>query len=330
MAAGNTLPIGTLIGEYKVEAVIGSGGFGVTYRARDIRLDAPVAVKEYYPVSMAVRNKDYSVEERPGNVKGGYNWGLEKFMNEASTLASLRHANIVGVNRLFRANGTAYMILDFIDGPTLKSWLKDLDRRPSQDELDALLLPTLDALRTVHAQGLLHRDIAPKNIMVARQLTPILIDFGAARQLVAQKSQTFAALLTPGYAPFEQYVATGQSQGPWTDIYSLGATMYECIMGIVPPEAPERTLEDRCTPVSQALAGHYRPEFLDAIDWALSPLPKDRPQHVDDWLEGGLWPSEHLQPLSDSRSGPLARNQSSNDTTESVWSSMSQWFNNKR
>ncbi|MEM1371084.1 MAG: serine/threonine-protein kinase [Pseudomonadota bacterium] len=288
MSAGNTLPIGTLIGEYRVEAVIGSGGFGVTYLARDSRLDAPVAVKEYYPVSMAVRGKDYSVRERPGNVKGGYAWGLEKFTNEASMLASLRHPNIVGVNRLFRANGTAYMILDYIDGPNLKVWLSGRESRPDQDDLDALLLPLLEALRTVHAQHLLHRDIAPKNIMISDGFIPVLIDFGAARQLIAQKSQTFAALLTPGYAPFEQYVATGQTQGPWTDIYSLGATVYECITGELPPEAPERTLSDRYKPAARVAAGYYRPDFLLALDWALSPLPKDRPQSVDEWLAGGL------------------------------------------
>ncbi|MEO1543674.1 MAG: serine/threonine-protein kinase [Pseudomonadota bacterium] len=321
MAAGNTLPIGTLIGEYKVESVIGSGGFGVTYRAHDVRLDALVAVKEYYPVSMAVRNKNYSVEERPGNVKGGYTWGLEKFMNEASMLASLRHPNIVGVNRLFRANGTAYMILDFIDGPNLKAWLKSLGRKPTQEELDCVLLPTISALRTVHEQGLLHRDIAPKNIMVADQLTPILIDFGAARQQVAQKSQTFAALLTPGYAPFEQYVATGQSQGPWTDIYSLGASMYECIVGKVPPEAPERTLNDRCRPVTEVGAGYYRPEFLEAIDWALQPLPKDRPQSVDEWLEGGLSLVDHSQPRFQTNT-PVSQ-------PESVWASVMQWFSKR-
>lgn len=318
MAQANSLPIGTLIGEYKVDAVIGSGGFGVTYRARDVRLDAFVAVKEYFPVSMAVRRPDFSVEERPGNVKGGYNWGLDKFMNEASMLASLRHPNIVGVNRLFRANGTAYMILDYIDGPNLKSWLKRIGRKPTQDELDHILLPTISALSAVHQKGLLHRDIAPKNIMVASPLVPVLIDFGAARQLVAQKSQTFAALLTPGYAPFEQYVATGQSQGPWTDIYSLGATLYECISGEVPPEAPERTLSDRCVPASEIGRGAYRPDFLQALDWALAPLPKDRPQSVDQWLAGGLGYHHDTGDHDHGLAGERA--------TESVWSSMSQWF----
>jgi len=321
MASTNSLPIGTLIGEYKVEKLIGSGGFGVTYCARDVRLDALVAVKEYFPVSMAVRKPDYSVEERPGNVKGGYAWGLEKFMNEASTLASLRHANIVGVNRLFKANGTAYMILDFIDGPKLKSWLKNLGRRPSQEELDRLLPPIIAALNTVHQNGLLHRDIAPKNIMIGRPLIPILIDFGAARQLVAQKSQTFAALLTPGYAPFEQYVATGQSQGPWTDIYSLGATIYECIAGRVPPEAPERTLNDRHIPARVVGEGAFRPEFLDALDWALQPLPKDRPQTVGEWMEGGICSSYGR---SQSRMGGPTGARS--EPGEGVWSSMSQWF----
>jgi len=279
----HALPIGTGLGEYRIEAVLGSGGFGITYRAFDTRLDTPVAVKEYFPASLAYRIGSASVGSRPDGTAGGYDWGMEKFLHEATALARLQHSNIVGVRRLFRANNTAYMVLDFVEGPSLKEWRKALRRKPEQAELDQLLIPLLNALELVHRKGLLHRDIAPKNVMIAAPLIPILIDFGAARQLVAAHSQTFAALLTPGYAPFEQYVASNRNQGPWTDIYALSASVYELISGQLPPEAPERAAEDKYTPAVELGRRHYRQEFLQAIDWGLRPMPKERPQSVADW-----------------------------------------------
>ena len=208
---------------------------------------------------------------------------MEKFLHEATSLARLQHPNIVGVRQLFKANNTAYMVLDYIEGPSLKDWHRAHRGKPDQAELDQLLIPLLSALELVHRKGLLHRDIAPKNIMIGNPFTPIMIDFGAARQLVAQHSHTFAALLTPGYAPFEQYVATGKNQGPWTDIYALAASVYELMTGKPPPEAPERADMDKCVPASEVARGRYRPDFLAAIDWGLRPLPKERPQSVTDW-----------------------------------------------
>lgn len=283
MSDPNALPIGTCLGEYRIEAVLGSGGFGITYRALDTRLDTHVALKEYFPASLAYRVDRTTVASRPDGTAGGYEWGLDKFLNEATSLARLQHVNIVGVRRLFKANNTAYMVLDYIDGPSLKDWLKSSKSKPSQAELDKLLIPLLNALELVHRTGLLHRDIAPKNIMVAPPFTPIMIDFGAARQLVAQHSHTFAALLTPGYAPFEQYVANAKDQGAWTDIYALSASVYEMISGKTPPEAPERAAVDRCIPLSEVGKGRYRPEFLAAIDWGLRPMPRERPQNVPEW-----------------------------------------------
>lgn len=281
----DSLPEHAFLGDYKIESILGSGGFGITYLAFDCRLKSKVAIKEYFPAGMAKRNTDFSVATLPGSVDGGYEWGLEKFVQEAATLARLQHANIVGVNRLFKANGTAYMILDFVDGQSLKQWLNSLGRKPTQSELDHVMFPLLAALDIVHFQDLLHRDIAPKNIMLSTSFVPVLIDFGAARQMVAKKSQTFATLLTPGYAPFEQYVATGGKQGPWTDIYSLAASFYEAITGKRPPEAPDRTVFDKCQPIAECGKGDYRKSFLEAIDWGLRPLPNDRPQSVEEWRQ---------------------------------------------
>lgn len=282
MTDTNALLIGTRLGEYAIEGLLGSGGFGITYLAHDLRLDTPVAIKEYFPANLAYRVGS-TVAVRPDGIVGGYDWGMEKFLHEASSLARLQHPNIVGVRRLFKANSTAYMTLDFVDGPSLKEWRRNHKSKPDQLELDQILIPLLNALELVHRKGLLHRDIAPKNIMISSPLTPIMIDFGAARQMVAQHSHTFAALLTPGYAPFEQYVATGRNQGAWTDIYALSASVYELVTGTLPPEAPERAVDDKCIPISEIERGRYRPEFLAAIDWGLRPLPKDRPQSVSDW-----------------------------------------------
>lgn len=284
MTETSALAIGTRLGEYTIESVLGSGGFGITYRALDTRLDTPVALKEYFPANLAYR-ANTNVAVRPDGVSGGYEWGMEKFLHEATALARLQHPNIVGVRRLFKANSTAYMALDFIDGPSLKDWRRAQRSKPDQSQLDQLLIPLLNALELIHRKGLLHRDIAPKNIMIGQPLMPIMIDFGAARQLVAQHSQTFAALLTPGYAPFEQYVATSRNQGAWTDIYALSASVYELITGSLPPEAPERAVDDKCIPISELERGRYRPEFLSAIDWGLRPLPKDRPQSVAEWRQ---------------------------------------------
>jgi len=283
MSQATALPVGTRLGEYAVEAILGSGGFGITYLAHDARLDTPVALKEYFPASLAYRVDGTTVASRPDGAAGGYEWGMDKFLHEATSLARLQHPNIVGVRQLFKANNTAYMVLDYIEGPSLKDWLKSHRGKPDQAELDQLLIPLLSALELVHRKGLLHRDIAPKNVMMARPFTPIMIDFGAARQLVAQHSHTFAALLTPGYAPFEQYVATGKNQGPWTDIYALSATVYELMTGEPPPEAPERADADKCVPATEVGKGRYRADFLGAIDWGLRPLPRERPQSVAEW-----------------------------------------------
>jgi serine/threonine protein kinase len=293
MSQATALPVGTRLGEYAVEAILGSGGFGITYLAHDTRLDTPVAVKEYFPATLAYRVDGTTVASRPDGTAGGYEWGMDKFLHEATSLARLQHPNIVGVHQLFKANNTAYMVLDYIEGPILKDWCKAHRGKPDQAELDQLLIPLLSALELIHRKGLLHRDIAPKNIMVAPPFAPIMIDFGAARQLVAQHSHTFAALLTPGYAPFEQYVATGKNQGPWTDIYALSASVYELMTGKPPPEAPDRADADKCVPAADVGRGRYRPDFLAAIDWGLRPLPKERPQSVAEWRTAFVGARKH-------------------------------------
>lgn len=281
----NALPPGTTILNYRIEGVLGAGGFGITYKAHDLRLDTTVAIKEYFPSALAVRTPEQTVVSRPEFGEAGYSWGRDKFVHEATSLARLRHPNIVGVDYLFHHNGTAYMTLDFVDGPSLSQWLKTITHQPTQEELEAIVFPLIDALEIVHSKGLLHRDIAPKNIMIAPGMNPVLIDFGAARQIVSQHSRTFAAILTPGYAPFEQYTPTGKDQGPWTDIYAMAATLYQCIAGAPPADAPDRMLDDPKPAAAEAGAGRFTDDFLDAVDWGLRPLPKDRPQSIAEWRE---------------------------------------------
>ena len=224
------LPAGTeLVGDYRIERVLGAGGFGITYLAKELALARDVTIKEYFPGDFAARNGSHEAVPRSQESAGDYQWGLERFIAEAQTLAKFDHRNIVRVYRYFRANNTGYMVLQFEEGQSLKTWLQSLGRAPRQFELDRLVAPLLDALALIHSENYLHRDIAPDNIIIRRDGSPVLIDFGSARGDIARQSRTVSALVKPGYSPYEQYAETGSQQGPWTDIYALGATLYHAI-----------------------------------------------------------------------------------------------------
>lgn len=176
------LPDGTeLVSDFRIERVIGAGGFGITYLATEIALDRKVTIKEYFPGDFAARGKGVSALPRSEQCATDYQWGLDRFIEEAQTLAKYDHPNIVRVYRYFRANNTGYMVLHFEEGQSLKSWLQSLDRAPRQAEMDQIIAPLLEALAVVHASDFLHRDIAPDNIIIRNDGSPVLIDFGAAR-----------------------------------------------------------------------------------------------------------------------------------------------------
>ncbi|MEL6872603.1 MAG: serine/threonine-protein kinase, partial [Pseudomonadota bacterium] len=210
-----------LDGEYRIIAVLGSGGFGITYLAEEIKL-AParqVTIKEYFPAEFSVRGTHDAAVPVSTDCATDFHWGLARFIEEAQALARFDHPNINRVYRYFEANQTAYMVLQHEPGVSLRHWLKDLGRSPRQKELDAIVAPLLDALDTVHTADFLHRDIAPDNIIIRPDKSPVLIDFGSARGEVANRSRVLSALVKPGYSPFEQYGETSERQGPWTDIY---------------------------------------------------------------------------------------------------------------
>ena len=306
------LPSGTeLTGDYRIQRVLGAGGFGVTYLAEEIALTRLVTIKEYFPADFAARAPDQSAVPRSQGCNEDYNWGLERFIEEAQTLARFNHANIVRVFRYFRANNTAYMVLHFEEGQSLKTWLKGLGRAPRQKELDAILMPLLDALETVHKAEFLHRDIAPDNIIVRKtDGEPVLIDFGAARSDIAahSKTKTVSALVKPGYSPYEQYAETSRQQGPWTDIYALAATLYHAVTGKRPPDSPSRMLNDEYVPAREAALGAYRATFLEAIDKGLALNIDARPRSVVAW-RGALLAPEPKKPgilsrMRDKAQGP--------------------------
>ena len=283
----DALPAQTRLHWYAIERVLGQGGFGITYLARDTNLDQPVAIKEYLPVEVATRMPDATIRARTEQLRDRYRWGLERFIQEARTLARFDHRNIVRVHSVFEVNGTAYMVMRFESGGTLAALL---DRRGTlpEDELLRIILPVVDGLEFVHNAGFIHRDITPDNIHIGTDGTPVLLDFGSARQAVGS-SHTLTILVAPGYAPFEQYYSDSASQGPWTDIYGLGATCYRAIAGRPPLDAVSRSkgilgsTQDVMVSAAIVGAGRYSGRVLAAIDHALAFSEKDRPQSVDEW-----------------------------------------------
>jgi WD40 repeat protein/serine/threonine protein kinase len=298
-----------LAGDYRIERVLGAGGFGITYLAQEKQLERRVTIKEYFPVDFAARDPADDVCPRSQESEGDYQWGLDRFLAEAQTLAKFDHANIVRVYRYFRARKTGYIVLHFEEGQSLKAWLKGLGRAPRQQELDRIIAPLLDALDVIHAADFLHRDIAPDNIIIRKDGSPVLIDFGSARGELAKHSKTVSALVKPGYSPYEQYATSGRQQGPWTDIYSLAATLYQAVTGKRPPDAPSRIVVDEMIPVRDAALSSYRAGFLAAIDKALALDVGQRPRSVADWramLMAAPKAAESAPADAPSRAGPAS------------------------
>ncbi|MBV8192437.1 MAG: protein kinase [Alphaproteobacteria bacterium] len=275
------LPLGSVLGRYRITAVLGRGGFGITYRAHDAKLDREVAIKEYLPATFALRHGGSAV--LPSSTKWAEDFarGRQRFLDEGRTLASLqRTPSIVQVFDFLEANSTAYIVMDLVPGVTLEARLRQTPTLSSSD-VEKILWPLLDGLQRVHEAGFLHRDIKPANIILGARGEPTLIDFGASRAAMVGSSAPLTVIYTPGYAAAEQFSAA--DQGPWTDIYGLAATLYQAITGDRPTSAVDRVLEDTHRPLADRQPAGYPRSLLLGIDAGLAVRARDRPQSIAAW-----------------------------------------------
>lgn len=284
--SGGHLPVGTMLAEFRLTRLIGEGGFGVVYEARDTSLDRDVALKEYMPSSLAQRiGGGTQVQVKSERYRETFEAGRSSFVKEAKMLASFDHPSLVKVYRFWEANGTAYMVMPLLKGTTLKDVLREMKRNgqvPDEAWLRSVLGPLTEALLVIHTEHTYHRDIAPDNVMYLPEKDRwLLLDFGAARKVISEQTQALTVILKPGYAPVEQYAEIpGMKQGPWTDVYALAAVVYFAIVGRTPPPSVGRLLNDTYQPLASVAADRFSPQFLSAIDRALAVRPEERTQTI--------------------------------------------------
>ena len=285
--APHALPAGTRFGELEILGTLGVGGFGIVYLARDHALEREVAIKEYMPSQFASRDGRSQVSVRSVSMKETFDLGRRSFVNEAKLLARFDHPSLLKVYRFWEANGTAYMAMPRLLGANLREAAKAQSTPPPYAWVRRLFDAVLSGLEVLHAQQVWHRDVAPDNILLpADGAPPILLDFGAARQAISDRTQVFTAILKPSFAPIEQYAeATSLRQGPWTDLYALAAVMHELLTGKPPPPATARAMTDEREPLASLDLPGYPPAFLAGLDWALRVRPHQRPQSAAEWRE---------------------------------------------
>jgi len=287
--ASDALSIGTFLGEFEIKEVIGVGGFGIVYRAWEGALERDVAIKEFMPMGMARRNADEQVVLCSSAYRDDFNLGLVSFLKEARLLAQFDHPALVKVHRFWEANGTAYMVMPYYKAQTLRQRRQQLGAVPvTESWLMSMLEPLLGALAQMHHAEVFHRDIAPDNILWCADNRPVLLDFGAARHVLADRTQHLTAVLKPQFAPIEQYADAAMRQGPWTDIFSLACTCYFMLAGRPPLPATARILSDDLTPLTELAPPGFSTHLLATLDWAMAVRPEDRPQSV-----AALWDVMH-------------------------------------
>ena len=280
----------TVLGEkYLLGKVLGQGGFGITYLAWDLLLNRKLAIKEYFPREICGRSRDNrTLQPLSQRSQQDYQYGLTKFVEEGRNLAKFRdYPGIVSLLDFFEAHGTAYIVMAYMDGMTFKQYLEEQGGKITFDQTLKILNPVMDALREVHRTGMLHRDISPDNIYLNRDRQVKILDFGATRYAMREQSQNLTVLIKPGYAPLEQY-SSGGKQGPWTDVYAVGATFYRAMSGRAPSEAPDRLAQDDLVPPSKlnismppqseaalvkALAVHWQGRFQDMGEFQKAVIP---------------------------------------------------------
>ena len=276
--ANQPLPEGFQLENYRILRQLASGGFSFVYLAHDEN-EAPVAVKEYLPATLALRTADNPTPAVPEENLQVFRYGLKCFFEEGRALATLSHSNVVRVINFFRANETVYLVMRYERGRTLQEHIQKKSGAIKEEWLCQTFIQLLNGLREVHSNKLLHLDIKPGNIYVRNDGNPVLIDFGAARQTLAVDGLKLPPMYTPGFASPEHHRQRDRL-GPWSDIYSIGASMYACLAGAGPPVATQRVDNDRMTSARKGWAGKYSVDLLDTIDWCLRPNHMERPQSV--------------------------------------------------
>lgn len=274
-----SLPAGTELDGYRFERVLGGGGFSIVYLGTELANGQVVVIKEYLPTRLAERDAAGQVVPRGEAEADKLNRGRKLFFQEASTLANLKHGNIVRVLNFFQDNGTVYMVMPFEEGKNLQDYLQARKGRLSERFLRTVFPPLLEGLALLHSRDILHLDIKPGNIHIRPGGQPLLLDFGAVHGFGESRRAQPGQVISPGFSPVEQYEPNGYV-GPWTDIYAIGATMRACIEGRAPVDARERRVRDELKPASLAFRKRYSDELLQAIDWAMEVDPLLRPQNV--------------------------------------------------
>jgi len=288
-AHGNCLPVGTKVAEFEIIGLVGEGGFGIVYLARDTTLDRVVALKEFMPAALAGRVDGLQVAARSQIHQSTYEAGLSSFINEARMLAKFSHSALVEVYRFWKGNGTAYMAMRFYSGETLRQRAAQSGATFTEESIAQIMAPIFDVLEVLHREQVFHRDIAPDNIILSEG-RPVLLDFGSARRIIGDGTQALTTILKPGYAPIEQYVNDGtMKQGPWTDVYALGGVLYYLATGKVPQQSVSRLVSDPLLTVN-ALTGHaFSDGFSNAVAKAMAVLVENRLQNIKEFADMLGW-----------------------------------------
>lgn len=274
------LPQGYRFNEFEIEQVIGEGGFGIVYSAWDHQLERRVAIKEYMPASMAVRGENLHLQLRSERFVAVFQAGMNSFIQEARILARFSHPGLLHVLRFWQDNDTAYMVTEFYSGDTLKNRYQKDPQLVNETWIRSLLPPLLSALRTLHDNGYLHRDIALDNIQIQENMLPVLLDFGSACKEIGHLTDKTEIMLKPGYAPIEQYSEDAMATGAWTDIYALGAVLHMLVAGEPPPVSVVRLISNNYQPLAQRQPPGFSLSLLQLIDEMLQLQPEDRPQSI--------------------------------------------------
>ncbi|MCL2590497.1 MAG: serine/threonine protein kinase [Betaproteobacteria bacterium] len=294
----NALPIGTGLEEYVIQSVVGEGGFGIVYLAHDTFLGREVAIKEYLPGSLAARGAGLQVEVRQADKRELFMKGMRRFVNEAHILAMFRHPALVSVMRFLETNGTAYMVMPFYRGKTLREMVRNGFRAKTTEDLFSILLPVLEGLSQIHSVDCYHLDISSDNILILENGAPVLLDFGAARHTELSGGDSTTIILKPGFAPVEQYGSDDSELvlGPWTDIYAISAVAYLLVSGVMPPVSVTRIMKDSLKPAVNYASPDLPVGILKIIDAGLTVRPSGRPKTVKAYLQSLLNAAEDFVP----------------------------------